>query len=183
MYHGTFLEAAKSIEVDGVLLRKGKQHTDFGKGFYVTEHYEYASQTARRKARKSLMKGQALIPVIVKFEYDAVSGAYMEQSFVSENLEWLQFVVNNRNGQEYVSKVGSSFHNLGFQYDIVSGRVADQDIIFVADEIKKTNRFVNKNDLKNVVYHNKPNATQISFHTPRSLKTLKYLGYEILKEA
>jgi len=57
VYHGTFLEAAKSIEEDGVLLRKCKQHTDFGKGFYVTEHYEYALNTARKKVRKSFAKG------------------------------------------------------------------------------------------------------------------------------
>ena len=56
VYHGTFLEVAKSIEEDGVLLRKCKQHTDSGKGFYVMEHYEYALNTAKKKVRKSFAK-------------------------------------------------------------------------------------------------------------------------------
>lgn len=182
VYHGTFLEAAKSIEEDGILLRKCKQHTDFGKGFYVTEHYEYALNTARKKVRKSLVKGQILVPAIVKFEYDAVLGAYIEYPFDSENLDWLQFIVNNRNGQEYVAKVNSVFHNLGYQYEIVSGRISDQDITLVASELKEESRLANQEDLHRVVYRNNLYATQISFHTPNALKSLRYLGYEIPEE-
>lgn len=61
VYHGTFLEAAKSIEEDGVLLRKCKQHTDFGKEFYVTEYYEYALNTAKKKVRKSFAKALEVV--------------------------------------------------------------------------------------------------------------------------
>lgn len=182
VYHGTFLEAARSIEEDGILLRKCKQHTDFGRGFYVTEHYEYALNTAKKKVRKSFTKGHVLIPAIVRLEYDAVSGACIEYSFGSENLEWLQFIVNNRNGQEYVTKVGNSLHNLGYEYEIVSGRIADQDIVLVASELKEKSRLADHEDLRRVVYRNNPYATQISFHTPNALKNLHYIGYEILKE-
>lgn len=182
VYHGTFLEAAKSIEEDGILLRKCKQHTDFGKGFYVTEHYEYALNTAKKKVRKSLAKGQILVPAIVKFEYDAVSGAYIEYPFESEDIDWLQFIVNNRNGFEYVAKVNSVFHNLGYKYEIVSGRIADQDITLVASELKESSRLANQADLKRVVYRNNSYATQMSFHTPNALKSLHYMGYEIPKE-
>ena len=157
-------------------------HTDFGKGFYVTEHYEYALNTARKKVRKSLAKGYKLIPAIVKFEYDTVSGAYLELAFSSESLEWLQFLVNNRNGQEYVSDVGSTFHNLGHKYEIVSGRIADQDITLVASELKEKLKLADSTDLKRVIYKNNPYATQISFHTPNALGNLHYLGYEIPEE-
>lgn len=182
VYHGTFLEAAKSIEEDGVLLRKCKQHTDFGKGFYVTEHYEYALNTARKKVRKSLAKGYRLIPAIVRFEYDVRSGKNLELVFDTESLEWLQFLVNNRNGQKYISDVGNTFHNLGHRFEIVTGRIADQDITLVASELKEKSKLAGYADLKRVIYRDNPYATQISFHTPRALENLHYLGYEIPEE-
>jgi len=129
VYHGTFLEAAKAIEEDGV-----------------------------------------------------VSGAYYELAFASESLEWLQFLVNNRNGQKYVSNVGSTFHNLGHRYEIVSGRIADQDITLVASELKDKTKLADYIDLNRVIYKNNSYATQISFHTPNALTNLQYLGYEIPEE-
>lgn len=111
-----------------------------------------------------------------------MSGAYLELAFATESLEWLQFLVNNRNGQKYVSDVGSTFHNLGHRYEIVSGRIADQDITLLASELKENSKLAEYKDLKRVIYKNNPYATQISFHTPNALENLHYLGYEIPEE-
>ena len=182
VYHGTFLEAADSIKHDGILLSKCKPHTDFGKGFYVTEHREYAELSALKKARKSAAVGKILIPAVVILEYDAVQGAYLEHCFSKENIEWLQFILNNRAGKKYISQLNLTFHNIFSEHEIVSGRIADQDIFFLANEFKKYPRLANENDLKNVVYRNNPYATQISFHTTNALKTLTYVDYYIVKE-
>ena len=154
VYHGTFLEAANSIKNDGILLSKCKAHTDFGKGFYVTEHREYAELSALKKAKKSASVGKVLIPVVVVLEYDAVQGAYLEHHFSKEDIEWLQFILNNRAGKKYISQLNQIFHNIFSEHEIVSGRIADQDIFFLANELKKHPRAVNEHDLRNVVYRN-----------------------------
>lgn len=182
VFHGTFLEAAESIRTDGILLSKCKPHTDFGKGFYVTEHREYAERTALKKSRKSASVGKVLVPAVVVFEYDTVQGAYLEHHFAEEDVQWLQFIINNRAGEGYVQQLGMTFHNISARQEIVSGRVADQDIFFLASELKKKPRLANETDLKNVVYKNNPYATQISFHTPAALKTLRYEEYYVVKE-
>lgn len=87
VYHGTFLEAAKSIETDGVLLSKCKSHTDFGKGFYVSPNMEYAKNTALKKSKLSKKYGKVLIPVVVKFEYDENKGKNIEHHFEKEDTE------------------------------------------------------------------------------------------------
>lgn len=111
-----------------------------------------------------------------------MQGAYLEHCFSKENIEWLQFILNNRAGKKYISQLNLTFHNIFSEHEIVSGRIADQDIFFLANELKKYPRLANENDLKNVVYRNNPYATQISFHTTNALKTLTYVDYYIVKE-
>jgi hypothetical protein len=118
----------------------------------------------------------------VKFEYDAVHGAYLEHSFNdAENTEWLQFIINNRCGVPYVMSVESSFHNLDLAYEIVSGRIADQEITTLVNQLKSSPRLITETDIADVKYLHNPFASQISFHTPKALQYLTYNGYTIIQ--
>lgn len=187
VYHGTFLAAALSIEKDGILLGECNPYTDFGQGFYVTEHSEYAINSALRKVRFNIQSGETeknkLIPAIVSFEFDQVKGAYLEESFLGETLDWLQFVVCNRAGYQYVNAVQSDLHNLDARFPIVRGRIADQQVSIFAREMRKHPRLVTEQDLSAVVYQKTSKqydyADQISFHTKKAIKDcLQYITYE-----
>jgi hypothetical protein len=182
VFHGTFLEAAESIRDDGILLRKCKANTDFGRGFYVSPYYEYAARTAWKKYLVSKKYGKPLVPVVVSFEYDAVKGAYFEHAFGdTEDTEWLQFIINNRCGVPYAISVGSRFHNLDLEYEIVSGRIADQNITLLANELKLSPRRITEKDVSEVRYTHDASAVQISFHTPEALQCLTYNGYTVIE--
>lgn len=182
VYHGTTMPGAKCILEKGILLSKSKEFTDFHKGFYVSEHFEYAKQTALHKAYRSKSFGRTVVPAVVELEYDDATGEKMSiLKFSDETIEWLQFIVNNRNGIAYVNDINSDFHNLGLSYDIVCGRICDGQIFSLSENLRKQKRCVNLTDIKDVVYKNNPYATQISFHTPIALTTLKVMGIKEVK--
>lgn len=182
IFHGTSLSSAQNIAKYGVLLSKGKPFTDFGKGFY-TANRNFAEKTAISMYKKSQKKGVKIIPAIVEFEYDeTMENSLKTLTFEEENLDWLQFILNNRIGYNYVNFVNEHVHNLSLDYDIVKGRVSDGSIIFVKDEVSEELRHANMGDLERVIYRNNKDAYQISFHTPEALAALKYVKYDVLKE-
>lgn len=87
---------------------------------------------------------------MITFEYDERKAEENCNilSFIKSDVKWAQFIINNRNGFEYMDSIGSHFHNINQNYDIVQGSVAD-------------------NDIDNMVYNYITN--QISFHTDNSL--------------
>lgn len=187
VYHGTVLSAALSIEKDGVLLGECNPYTDFGQGFYVTEYPEYAFNSALRKVRFNIQSGETeenkRIPAIVSFEYDQIKGAYLEQIFLEETIDWLQFVVCNRAGYQYVNTIQSDLHNLDARFPVVKGRIADQQVSIFAREMRKHPRIVTEKDLSAIVYQQTSKyydyADQISFHTKNAIKDcLQYIAYE-----
>ncbi len=122
------------------------------------------------------MYGRVLVPAVVEFEYDdSCEKAKLNIcEFKEENLEWLQFIVNNRNGVAYVESIHSQLHNLGLIYDICKGRIADGKISQLADSLLIHKHPARITDLADVVYKENPYATQISFHTPKALKYLEF---------
>ena len=90
IYHGsTELVEKPEIRVSDTFL-------DFGTGFYTTTSYEQAERWARIKMRR-LNKNIGYVS-IYEFDFDAAQAKTNIKRFDSADMEWLEFVVNNRKG-------------------------------------------------------------------------------------
>ena len=105
VYHGTTMEIRKPD------ITHSKRHLDFGVGFYVTS---FPKQAERWAARKGMRLAK---PAVVNvYEIGDLSG-YRIKRFESPDKQWLQFVVQCRNGEDVYK-----------EYDAVIGNVADDDV-------------------------------------------------------
>jgi hypothetical protein len=91
-----------------------EQGRDFGFGFYTTDIYEQAFKWAKRQSR--IRKKPAFLNI---YEFGDVQAAkdLNFKRFMDYNLEWLEFVVNNRTSPQFK-------HN----FDIVFGEIANDDV-------------------------------------------------------
>ena len=179
LYHGTNLKAAQNIEKRGVLFERCNEFTDFGKGFYTSKYIEFAQDTALNKYLKSRARGNIIQPAIVFFELkESIYENLNVYRFEYEDLEWLQFIVNNRNGWTYVNDLHDDFHNLSSTYHLIEGRIADGNISEYAEVCRKQRSRVSAMSLQSILYKGNPYAHQTSFHTKESLGYLRYIGYK-----
>lgn len=175
VYHGTDSDSAESICKKIILGRNSSENLDFGPGFYTTISKESAVRWALRKAN---IRGKK--PAIVTLEFDYEKAIQDEVIKVFKNdLTWGRFIVNNRNGYPYIDKVAFKEHNLDARYDITYGRIADYDILEVAEELNNSGEMLEDvGDILNPMY-----SYQCVFHTPLSLDYIKEKKYDIIKEA
>jgi hypothetical protein len=117
LYHGTI------HDFDTIDVTRGRFFKDFGRGFYVTEHYDHAISIARRNQsvefeRKTLIKQQYDIPMFVySYAFDTANLEILNvKQFAKPDAEWVDFVVRNRSERNY---------NHG--YDLVIGATANDD--------------------------------------------------------
>lgn len=94
---------------------KGRKNLDFGQGFYVTMIEEQAEGFARRKANDR--RAEAIVSVY-EFDYEKAIRDYRVLKFATYNEEWLDFVVNSRNG-----------FRMWENYDLIEGGVANDRVI------------------------------------------------------
>lgn len=167
LYHGTDVESAKMICGCGIDLDKCSDKTDFGKGFYTTDDYKIAVNWANRKARVRTSR-----PAVVTLWFDAEAAKDMIEYF-SDDLRWGRFIINNRNGLNYIRRVSFKDNNLDSRYHITCGRVADIDAVNIADELNKSGLMLNS--IENILNMNYPQ--QIVFHTLESLSCIKKTSY------
>ncbi len=70
-------------------------------------------------------------------------------------LEWAQFIINNRNGIDYIDKVSSKYgladNNLDKRYDIVIGPTADGKITQTARKCKAEKRLITLQEAQNLL--------------------------------
>lgn len=178
LYHGTSVGPAEYIKKRGVLLEKCKDYTDFGKGFYTSKNEKFAISTAVNKCLKSKARGVSIDPAVVAFEFDETSLNMLNNYiFEDNNIEWLQFIINNRNGLNYTRSINDDFHNLDSSYEIVQGGIADGRIVEYADECRVKNRKASSTFLRSFMYEDEFEAHQTSFHTKRALSFLHYVGF------
>lgn len=92
IYHGSTVAVEKPeiIPSDACL--------DFGSGFYTTTSYEQAERWARIKMRR-LNAGQGCVSVY-DFDFESAEKNAKIVRFPTADIEWLQFVVANRRGEE-----------------------------------------------------------------------------------
>lgn len=91
IYHGS-TQLVKIPEI-----RKGDTFLDFGPGFYTTTSAEQAERWAKIKMRRE----NKTIGYVSIYEFDfetALKQAEIRR-FHAADIEWLQFVVKNRNGE------------------------------------------------------------------------------------
>ena len=119
LYHGS------NIEIVHIDLSRCRPYKDFGRGFYTTPFEEQAWAMARRTVR--LYGGT---PCITLFNVN--DGILNDQSFRTRVfdapcIEWALFVMNNRN--RTFADSSSLECNADNKYDIVSGPVANDDLV------------------------------------------------------
>lgn len=148
LYHGSnVIVQNPKILIDGF-------YKDFGYGFYCTNIKKQARRWAITKRGKS---------VINKYNYVKNENLKI-YSFTEMSEEWLQFVVNCRQGKE---------HN----FDIVEGPMANDQIWDYVEDYVSNN--ISKTAFWELVKFKYP-THQIVFCTENALKTLYYKGSDIL---
>ena len=164
VYHGsTFIVEKPNLE-------RLNYRTDFGKGFYTTTDIEQAKKWAKIKLER-IKKNEDTSLNIYKYIniYEYIENSNLDVlNFETATKEWLNFVFENRQS-----------HTLIHKYDIVIGPVANDNLyqvlinyengVYDVDEAIKR--------LKTYVLSN-----QISFHTEKSLESLKYIETRKLEE-
>jgi len=159
LYHGS------NIEIDNINLTKCRPYKDFGRGFYLTSIKEQAELWAKRINR--IYSGESWI---TEFEFQKTvltTGALRVKIFYEANLEWAEFVLNNRN-RNYVnySDANSNHDN---KYEIVIGPVANDDIALQLRQF--ISGLVNSDSLINALKYRNLND-QYSFHSENAVKYL-----------
>lgn len=145
IYHGSYTK----IPVPEI--KAGKFTKDFGEGFYCTELKHQAEKWARRYDT----------PFINIYEYQP-NAALKVLHFNEMTDEWLDFIVNCRNGKPH-------------EYDIVIGAMADDQIYnYVADFINGT---LTREQFWIMAKFKYP-THQINFCTNKALGCLTFKKYE-----
>ena len=154
LYHGS------TVLVDKPRIIAGENFLDFGVGFYTTSSYEQAERWARIKMRRE--KKETGYVAVYDFDYEAAQSAAVIRKFNTADMDWLQFVVNNRKGEPFRNPA-----------DIHIGPVADdnvyQSIRLFETAILSAEETVKR--LKTEVLHD-----QWTFHTDKALSYIKFNG-------
>ena len=168
LYHGTDEISANKIINNGINPKEGKKRADFGQGFYATPKKQHAIDRAQIKSKR-----EGSPPVLIVLEFDELSAEGEIKHFSEANLEWLQFVVNNRIGTKYVERhnLPQSTHNRDSKYDVVIGDTADEDLVYLIMDIKSKDRLVKEEDL--IMAGRGSLGVQYSFHTSIGISNIK----------
>lgn len=127
--------------VDRQLANAGRNHLDFGKGFYLTTLENQAISWASRP----LNQGKQKYLNIYELDFSAVvNEGYKYLHFNEYNAEWLNFVISDRKG-------GSNWR----QFDTVEGGIAN-DRIFNTIELHSSGLISENEALQRLIYE-KPN--------------------------
>lgn len=158
LYHGS------NVAVRKPSLHYGRNETDFGHGFYTTTKKEQAEHWTTIKIDRA-KTGRRIVSV---FEIDDALLTNPElkiREFHGPDEAWLNFVVNSRRGVKH-------------DYDLVFGPVAN-DTVFTVVNLYESGIL----DAPTAVARLKVYKTydQLSFHTERVIKDLKFVGsYEVI---
>ena len=171
LYHGTNLKSAQAIYKNQTVdVSVGSTSVDFGPGFYTTNDLKTAEKWA---IRKGLTRHDKSAVLLLDFDYEKAE-PFIE--FFSDDLRWGRFLVNNRNGLKYISNVAFKEHNLDRRYHITYGRIADYELITIAEDLYKNAQMLQSIDK----IWNKKFSMQYVFHTKFALQFLDNIRYTVL---
>ncbi|MBO6233392.1 MAG: DUF3990 domain-containing protein [Clostridia bacterium] len=147
VYHGSY------CIVENPEIKVGKYTKDFGKGFYCTILEEQAIKWAKKYDT----------PIVNKYEYNQNNKLKIKE-FTVMTEEWLDFIINCRNGQEH-------------DYDIVIGAMADDQVYnYITDLMNET---ITRAAFWELAKFRHP-THQIALCTEQALNCIKYIGSEEL---
>ena len=152
LYHGS------NVEIDEILLSKGRHGKDFGKGFYLSADYMQAVRMSENVVRR---EGSGT-PFVTKFEFDeTLLDGFEVKQFGGYTKEWAEFVLANRK-----NRTDEQIH----RYDIVVGPIADDA---VGVQIRQLSRgFITFDKFMESIKYTKP-TIQYFFGTKRAIRLLK----------
>jgi hypothetical protein len=143
-------------------LNKGRKFLDFGEGFYLSTE----SKQAENRAKSAVSFFATGRPVVNIFELNEhLLQTISVLHFKTANIEWLDFVLANRNGQQ--TKM----------YDIITGPTANDSTILVIDQYLQ-GMFDNLDNPKEFViklFQPEKSSTQYLFATKRALDCLTFV--------
>lgn len=161
LYHGSTMAVRKPS------LRNGRKRTDFGKGFYTTTNADQAEHWAKH-VQDRRKKNVAVVSVYEFDESTLTSGDFIVREFHGVDKAWLDFVVNNRKSRP-----------VPHDFDIVLGPVANDNVYATVnlyeDGVLDAESAINQ--LKAYKVYD-----QLSFHTLRAIKTLKFLSSYVIED-
>lgn len=118
LYHGSYV-AVRSPDVV-----YGREEVDFGQGFYLTRLRKQAIDWARVVAGR----GPRRRAMLNKYAFDkkaAIAAGFRFKEFLAYDMEWLDYVVDCRNGGR-----------LQRRYDVVEGGVANDNVIDTVEDFE-----------------------------------------------
>ena len=116
LFHGSILK------IERPLAHVGREHLDFGRGFYLTKIEEQAYGWAKKV--KIIKKSNTAIINIFDFDYQTtINAGYKFLCMDEYNKEWLDFITNSRKGLKPWSG-----------YDFIEGGVANDRVIDTVED-------------------------------------------------
>lgn len=157
LYHGS------TQQVKNPITERGRQSTDFGKGFYTTTNFEQAKQWALKRRKNADGDNNKAIVSVYETDDDLLKKeSYDIRMFDAPDAEWLDFVVDCRRGKPH-------------KHTIVFGPVADDNvyatIILYEGEVLNRETAIAALKIRKVF-------NQISFHTDKALSELRFIDAE-----
>ena len=147
VYHGSVCE----IRCPDVT--RSKPEVDFGPAFYLTSFQKQAERWAFRKGMRMRVPG-----VVNAYQLDEDWSDWRVMDFHEADEAWLDFVCECRDGGDVWRK-----------YDIIKGRVADDDVFLTIDKYRKGD--MTKLEAIAQLRYAKPND-QIAINNPDAIEKL-----------
>ena len=157
LYHGS------NVVVRRPSLLRGRNKTDFGRGFYTTTQKEQAEHWTSIKLDRA-KTGRRVVSVYELDDALLTNPELKIREFHGPDESWLNFVVESRKGIKH-------------DFDLVFGPVANDKVFTVVNlyESGVLDAPAAIAELKAYKTYN-----QLSFHTPRVITALKYVeSYEV----
>lgn len=145
IYYGSY------CKVENPEIKKGKYTKDFGNGFYCTILKEQAQRWARKYDT----------PIINIYEYNENPKLNIKE-FAIMTEEWLDFIINCRNGEEH-------------DFDIVIGAMADDQVYNYITDLMSGQ--ITREAFWELAKFRHP-THQIAFCTDKALGCLKFVKSE-----
>ncbi|MBQ9466504.1 MAG: DUF3990 domain-containing protein [Muribaculaceae bacterium] len=117
LYHGSY------TGIEHPIATLGRKNLDFGQGFYLTSLKQQAEQWAQLVTERKTRNGFPLLNIYTFDDELARQMCFRWVKFNSYDIDWLNFVVACRMGQE-----------LWKEFDIVEGGVANDQVIDTVED-------------------------------------------------
>lgn len=160
LYHGS------SIVVAQPLALAGRRNLDFGRGFYVTRLKSQAQKWATIVASRKKRDAQSIVSIYNCNESEMLTAGYVYKYFPEYDMEWLEFVVACRHGEDNTN------------YDFIEGGVANDQVIDTVEDYE--NGRITVEQALDQLRYKKPN-NQICFRNQELIdKYLHFTNSEIV---